>query len=173
LHKLRGTSTGAQAGSGVMEWEVALKIAELTKVFLEEQGLVVDLLPATIPVDYYADAFVSIHADGNVDRTTRGFKVAPPWRDFSGKSKELSSTIERVYLDEVGFPIDPLITRNMRGYYAFSWWRYDHAIHPMSPAAILETGFLSNPTEAGVLINNPELPARALADAILHFMKQG
>ncbi len=171
LHKLRGTSVGT-SNEDVMEWEVVLEIAKLTKAVLEEKGLLVDLLPATIPPRYWADAFVSIHADGNLDSTIRGFKVAPPWRDFSGKSRELSDMIERKYLDQVGFPQDPLITRNMRGYYAFSWWRYDHALHPMTPAVIVETGFLTNPTDATVLVNNPQVPAQALAEAIVDFMNE-
>ncbi len=47
------------------EADVVLEIAKKVKTSLEAKGVVVDLLPATIPIDYFADAFISIHADGN------------------------------------------------------------------------------------------------------------
>jgi len=169
LKRIRESGGGTSSGA-VAEWEVNLKLAELTKALLEKQGIVVDLLPATIPPGYYADAVVSIHADGSTNPTTAGFKVAAPRRDMSGKAGELVKVIEQVYQDQVGLEIDPNITRNMTGYYGFSWRRFDHSTHPMAPAIILETGFLTNPSEAKLLINNPEIPADALATALLTFL---
>jgi hypothetical protein len=170
LKKLIG-STGGTSRNAVPEWEVNLSIAEETKIILEEQGIVVDILPATVPVNYYADAFVAIHADGNADPSTAGFKVAAPRRDMSGKAGDLVKVIEETYQKQTSLDIDPNISRNMTGYYAFNWRRYQHAIHPMTPAVILETGFLTNPQEAKMLINNPKLPASALADALITFLK--
>lgn len=169
LEKIRGNS-GARS-SGISEWEVNLAIAQAVKKYLEGAGVVVDILPATVPPSYWADAFVAIHADGSTDPQTSGFKVAGPWRDYTKKATELVKIIEEEYVKEVGFSKDPNITRNMRGYYAFSWWRYEHAVHPMTPSVILETGFLTNPNEAYVLINNPEVPAKAISDALLRFLK--
>jgi hypothetical protein len=57
-------NTGASAG-GTTEWETNLKITEETKKLLEAKGVVVDILPVTIPPDYWADVFIAIHADGN------------------------------------------------------------------------------------------------------------
>lgn len=161
-----GTSTGE-----VAEWEVNLKIAQEAKKILEKEGLVVDILPATIPPAYQADALVAIHADGSTDSNQRGFKVAAPRRDLTGKAKTLVKIIEEEYAKTTGFSQDPNITRGMTGYYAFSWRRFDHAIHPMTPAVILETGFLTNPSEARSLINHPEIPAQAIAKAVLIFLK--
>jgi N-acetylmuramoyl-L-alanine amidase len=168
LENLRGNS-GA-SNRGVAEWEVTMEIALITQKLLEEEGYVVDILPATVPVAYVADAFVALHADGSTSSQTEGFKVAAPRRDYTGKSSELATLLESQYKSQVGFPIDLNITRNMTGYYAFSWWRYDHSIHPMTPAVILETGFLTNPTEARLLINNPELPALAIVDGVTEFL---
>ena len=169
LERIRG-NTGSRNGK-VAEWEVNLAIAEVTKKILETENVVVDILPATIPPSYWADAFVAIHADGSTDSRTSGFKVAGPRRDYSGRVSDLVRIIEKEYQKKVGFEKDPNITRNMRGYYAFSWWRFEHAVHPMTPSVILETGFLTNSGEASVLINNPEIPAQALAEALLIFLE--
>jgi hypothetical protein len=169
LHKLRDSSGGTSSGS-VTEWEVNLKIAEETKKILEREGVVVDILPATIPPAYYADVVVSIHADGSTNPSTSGFKVAASRRNISGKANKLVKIMEDVYQKHTRLEIDPNISRNMTGYYAFNWRRYEHSIHPMAPAVILETGFLTNPSEARMLINNPELPARAIAEALIKFL---
>jgi hypothetical protein len=59
----------------------------------------------------------------------------------------------------------------MRGYYAFAWWRYEHAIHPMTPSAIAETGFMSNYSDRRLLIDNPEIPGKAIAEALIKFLE--
>ncbi len=168
LEKLR--TRGGSSNGKVAEWEVNLRIAKETQKLLEKEGIVVDILPATIPPGYWADAFVAIHADGSTNSKTSGFKISPPWRDLTGKASLLARLTEDEYKAVTGLPIDPNITRNMRGYYAFSFRRFEHAIHPMTPAVILETGFLTNPTEAAMLIRNPELPAQAIAQGVLKFI---
>lgn len=168
LEKLRN-SDGTRGG-GKNEWEVNAAIAKETAELLEEKGIEVDILPATIPPGYWADVFVAIHADGNEDSRKRGFKVASPWRDFSGDSKSLVTYIEESYEEETGFSKDINITRNMRGYYAFSWWRYEHSIHPMTTAAILETGFLTNPSDRKILINSPKIAARGIANGVIKYL---
>lgn len=169
LRRLRESGGGTSSGS-VAEWEVNLAIAEETKRILEAEGILVEILPATIPPGYYADAVVSIHADGSTNPSKSGFKVAAPRRDVSGKAGELVKIIEEEYKKGTNLDIDPNITRNMTGYYAFSWRRFEHSTHPMAPAVILETGFLTNPTEARLLINSPEIPSNALADALMKFL---
>jgi len=164
-------NNGGTSGGGFPEWEVNLSIAQRAKQLLEEKGIVVDLLPATIPPGYFADAFVAIHADGSVDRSTSGFKSTSPRRDISGKASELQQIINDIYGQITGLPQDSNITRNMTGYYAFSWRRFDHSLHPMTPAAILETGFLTNPNEAKLLTKNPLIPAEAIAAALLKFLR--
>ena len=166
LKNNRGT-----AAFGVDEWEVNLSIANEAKKLLEAKGIAVDILPATIPSGYYADAFVAIHADGSEDYSTSGFKVASPRRDLSGRANQLQRTIDEVYGKMTGLPKDPNITRNMTGYYAFSWKKYDHSLHPMTPAAILETGFLTNRHDEILLTgNNSIIPGEAIADALLQFL---
>jgi hypothetical protein len=161
-------NNGGTSVNGVDEWEVNLSIANEAKKLLEAKGIVVDILPATIPPGYLADAFVSIHVDGSTDYSTTGFKVASPRRDMSGKASQLTQTI---YGEMTGLPKDPNITRNMTSYYAFSWRKFDHSLHPMTPATILETGFLTNQSDKRLLTKNASIvPAEALADALLQFL---
>lgn len=169
LERLKG-STGS-SGGGKSEWEVNLAIAEATSEILRKRGVIVDILPATIPPKYWADVFVAIHADGSTDYGKSGYKVAAPRRDFSGKASALVSTIEDSYGKTTGLDLDPNVTRNMRGYYAFAWWRYDHAVHPRSASAILETGFLTSPNDRQYLVNEPHIPAQGLAEGILKFLE--
>lgn len=169
LARLRG-NTGA-TGGGHAEWEVNLAVAQKTADLLRKEGVVVDILPSTIPTNYWADVFVAIHADGNPDRRISGFKVSPPYRDLGTHAKDLAQSIEKSYQEATKLEIDPNVTRNMRGYYAFAWWRYDHAVHPKSTAVILETGFLTCPADRELLVNSPDIPAKGLAAGILTFLR--
>lgn len=165
-------SGGGTSGRGVAEWEVVLKIAELTAEILLEQGYEVDILPATIPEKYWADAFISIHADGNLNPVVSGYKVAAYARDRTDKAEDLASLISDEYGRETGLQTDPNITRNMTRYYAFNARRYDHAIHPMTPGVIVETGFMTNYKEALLLIEHPEIPAAGIASGVIKFIEQ-
>lgn len=170
LARLRG-NTGS-TGGGKAEWEVNLAIAELTADILRQAGVTVEILPATIPPDFWADAFVAIHADGSLDPSTSGFKASTPRRDFSGGADALLERILESYRNASGLAEDPNVSRNMRGYYAFSWWRYEHAIHPFTPSVILETGFLTSPKDRLLIVNEPHRAASALAGGILDFLRE-
>lgn len=170
LKNLRG-NTGA-SGDGKLEWEVNFAIAQLTKDLLEEYGVLVEILPATIPPKFWADAFVAIHADGNPDTTKTGYKGATSWRDLTGKADRLLKEVEHSYGRITNLPYEPsTITRNMRGYYAFSWWRYEHTLHPMTPSVIFETGFLTTAADRKIIVDNPKISAQGLASGILSFLK--
>jgi hypothetical protein len=62
------------------------------------------------------------------------------------------------------------VTFLMKGYYAFSWTRYTHAISPSTPAAIIETGFLTSAADRRLLTEDPELAARGISQGILLFL---
>ncbi len=169
LENLRANGT---SGGGKREWEVNLEIARKAKPLLEARGIVVEILPTTIPPDHYADAFVAIHADGNPDTTVSGYKAAAPRRDLTGSASSLAMLLDLKYEEATGLPYDPNVTRNMRGYYAFNWRRYEHSLHPMTPAAILETGFLTNPRDRRIIVSDQAKAARGLADAVLAFLEE-
>lgn len=163
-------NTGAEAG-GAREVDINLEIASRLKKLLENEGVEVDLIPTTIEPSYWADVFIAIHADGSEDKNTSGYKFAGPWRDFSGEAQRLVSILETKYEQATGMVKDPNISRNMRGYYAFSWWRYEHAVHPMTTAVIAETGFVTNPDDREFLVDKADVSAKALADGIVEFLE--
>lgn len=138
---------------------------------LRAEGIEVDILPATVPPRYWADAFVAIHADGNPDPRVSGYKVAPPWRDWSNSADELSAAVDASYSATTGLAFDPNITRNMRGYYAFSFWRFEHAVHPLTTSIIVETGFLTSPADRRLIVNQPEVAAQGIAGGVLEYLR--
>jgi N-acetylmuramoyl-L-alanine amidase len=169
LEQLRD-STGARGG-GKEEWEVNLDIARRVAARLEAQGIVVDILPATVPPEYMADAFVAIHADGDSSGSASGFKAAHG-RGRSSRDPRLVQLLYEEYGRATGLPEDPQITRNMRGYYAFSYRRFQHAVSPLTPAAILETGFLTSAQDRRILLAQPDRAADGIAGAILRFLEE-
>lgn len=163
-------NTGA-SGAGKMEWESNYLVAIESKNLLEAHGIKVDLLEAVIPPQYKADVVVSIHADGSKNESLNGFKVAPPERDRLGRSGLLAEKIRASYVKTTGMAEDANnITENMTDYYAFSPQRFNHAIDPATPAALLETGFLSSPADQTLLVHQPQLPGEGLAYGIIAYL---
>lgn len=114
LRRLRG-QTGAYA-AGVSEVEVNLPVAEQVRALLAPVGITVDLLPATIPPGYLADAFVSLHADGATSSQVAGFKAArAEWRDrswlFRWRRENPNTSISRDAWREI-WRRAPIIDRN-------------------------------------------------------------
>lgn len=169
LARLRG-STGAYV-RGLSEVELNLAIARRVVALLEAQGVAVDLLPATVPVDYDADAFVALHADGASSGGARGFKLATPWR-ASRASQHLLEVLAAEYAAATGLPRDGGVTVNMRGYYAFNYRRHDHAIARTTPAVILEMGFLTSPADRAVLTGRPGAVAAGVVAGILRYLAE-
>ena len=168
LRRLRG-DTGAQWGR-LTEAQVNLAIAERVAGQLREAGVSVDLLPATIPVSYDADALVAIHADDGGGSNERGWKIAAPWRS-SAASRSLRDFLARAYGGVIDIPEDRYgVSFNMRGYYAFSWTRFEHAVAPSTPAAIIETGFLTSAADRQIIVDDPERVARAISLGVLAYL---
>lgn len=165
------TRNGAGATFGQYnERDTVAVIAQLVARELEQAGVVVDILPATVPPGYVADAFVSIHADGNPNQSVRGFKMAGPRRDYSGRSEQLVAALYDSYAQATNLPVDSSISRRMTAYYAFNWPRYEHAVHPYTPAVIVETGFLTNAADRAFLLNRPADAAAGIAGGVLAFL---
>ena len=75
--ELQRLSAGT-SGGGWSEWEANLLIGQRVVEMLQEAGVEADLLPATIPIRYRAQAFVAIHADGDTSGALNGYKIARP-----------------------------------------------------------------------------------------------
>jgi N-acetylmuramoyl-L-alanine amidase len=163
--------TNGTRGGGREEWEVNLEIARRTATLLEDAGISVELLPTTIPPAYWADLFVSVHADGHASAAVSGYRAAAPRRDATGRAAEFAALLERTYGEATGLRHYPSVTRRMVNYYAFNWRRYEHALHPMTVAVILETGFLTSPTDRRVIVGTPERAARGIAEAVVRFVE--
>jgi N-acetylmuramoyl-L-alanine amidase len=171
--ELRGLGPGA-SGGGKAEWEVNLEIARRAGRLLEAEGIQVDILPTTVPVRYYAHAFVSVHADGDPAGRYSGFKIARPgFSSVPDVDDQLVRAIYAAYEPATGLVRDDEhISLRMRYYYAFNSRRYCHAVARGVPQAIVETGFLTHAGDRDILIYNPEAPARGIANGILAFLRE-
>jgi N-acetylmuramoyl-L-alanine amidase len=161
-------STGASWGS-VMEWQVNLDVANRVAAVLRGRGYQVDVLPTTVPEHYLADVFLALHADASNDPASRGFKAAHGTRRGPYED-ELVQTMVQEYGRTTGLPVDPGISRNMRGYYAFSWSRFKSSVAPHTPAAILEMGFLTSAADRTLLLGEPDLAAAGVAAGVQRFL---
>src|SRR3989442_8444426 len=163
--------TGAE-WEGVTEVEIDLDVAQRVGVILISKGIAVDLLPTTIPVGYVADAFVALHADSDGGGENSGFKMARgarrgPYEDA------LLADIKDAFGAATGLEYDARhVTRNMTGYFAFSWTRFQHAVAAHTPAVILEMGYVSNDDDRALMLDKPDLLATAIANGVLKFLSE-
>ena len=151
------------------EWEANLEIARRAAAMLEPMGYEVDILPAVVPPSYRAHLFISIHADGSNDSRATGYRVAPPRRDATGRAAAMAELLERTYGEATGIRRLPAATRRMSNYYAFNFQRYVHALHPMTVAVILETGFLTSANDWEIIVEDPDRAARGIVEAVTAF----
>ena len=167
--ELRGIRDNGARAAGKLEWEVNLAIAREAAVMLEAIGYEVDVLPAVVPPSYRAHLFISIHADGSNDPRASGYRVASPRRDVTGRADLIVDLLERSYGEATGLPRLPTVTRRMSNYYAFNYRRYQHALHPLTVAVILETGFLTSASDRTVIVDDPSRAARGIVAAVTAF----
>ena len=167
-----GRLQGGSSGGGKAEWEVNLAVATRAAALLDASGIGVDVLPATVPPGYQANAFVALHADGDTTGDGNGFKVARPgFSSIPDVDDRLVAAINQVYAAETGLPRDDdHISLRMRYYYAFNSRRYCHSVAPGVPQAIVEMAYLTNASDRQYLIGDPDRLARALADSVQAFL---
>ncbi len=170
LSRLEG-SVGT-SGGGRTEVDLNLDVAKRVVALLRASGVVVDLLPATVPTGYSADAFVAIHADGNSSPAARGFKISTRWRSVVAvQDARLMETLTSEYRLATDLPEDGSVTRNMRGYYAYSPWRLNYRVSNYTPAAIVEVGFMTNASDRAVMFNRTQQVASSIAAGVTAFLK--
>jgi len=158
---------GAVCPDGLTERDVNMRIAELVVQYLETAGLEVDLLEEWDGrLDQYrAVALVSIHADSciSINEYATGYKVA------AAADTEITDRTQRLVtcmIDRYGRATDMLyhdsLTRDMTEYHTFS------EVDPLTPAIIIETGFLYLDRE--FLTNQPDVAARGIAEGVLCYV---
>jgi N-acetylmuramoyl-L-alanine amidase len=161
--------TGAES-EGVTEVEINLDIAQRVAVILNSRGIAVDILPTTVPVGYVADAFVALHGDSDAVGAASGFKMAHGSRRGPHEDALLNA-IKDAYGAATGLDYDAArVTRNMTGYFAFSWSRFQHAVAAHTPAVILEMGYVSNDGDRSLMLDKADLVATAIADGVMTFL---
>jgi N-acetylmuramoyl-L-alanine amidase len=164
----------AQSGAsaeGYQEVDINFAIARHTADLLRARGITVDILPATIPPGYRADAFIAIHCDYNADPNVGGFKLARYGDSaIADRDDALLNAIVAAYGPITGQHKDGLISRAMIYYYAFNSGDFAHAIDPQTPGVIVELGFLTNPADRALLVNQQPTVAQGLAEGIIGFL---
>ena len=163
----KGYDPGAVCDDGLTEAEVNYAVAVEVVNLLQRRGIETDLLDEYDDrlTDYQARALVSIHADScNIPGAT-GFKVARVTNSAIPQAEDaLVACINKEYAAQTGLPMHPAsITDNMTNYHAFN------EIHPSTPGAIIETGFLLD--DRFILESRPKIVARGIAAGIVCFLE--
>jgi len=159
-----GHDSGAICDDGLQEAEVNLRVAQETQKRLQQAGYQVDLMQEFDPKleGYQASAFVSIHADSCV--ALSGFKVARlPESHVPDEADRLVQCLYQEYARRTGLESHyNTITYDMTDYHAF------REIHPSTPGAIIEVGFMGGDRE--LLTQYPARVAEGIAEGILCYM---
>lgn len=163
----KGYDPGAVCDDGLTEAQVNEAIAGEVVKLLQRRGIRSELLEEYDDrlTDYQADALVSVHADScNIPGAT-GFKVARVTSSAIPEAEDrLVACLYQEYGRYTGLPQHPAsITDNMTNYHAFN------EIAPLTPGAIIETGFLLD--DRFILETKPKLVARGIAAGILCFLE--
>ncbi|HEX7004773.1 MAG TPA: N-acetylmuramoyl-L-alanine amidase [Trueperaceae bacterium] len=169
LASLRASTGGY--GGGQYEVEVNEAVARALAARLRERGLIVELLPATIPPNYRADLVVSLHADSSPAAHRRGYKSAVFRPRRNRWDARLKALIDDANLGGSTLPDDDRnVTGDMLEYYAFNP-AYRHSLARRTPAVIVEMGYLSHPLDMR-LLQRPERVAGLLEEGIVDFLEQ-
>ena len=160
-------------GGGRVEWQVTIDLAERAAEILRAQRR-----RGRRPADDHPGALPRPRLPGDARRRRRDRAACAATRS-RGRTSRASprsttpspQTIYDEYGRATGLPDNSeYITGRMRNYYAFNARRYQHAVAPGVPQAIIETGFMSNATDRDFLFNRPEVAAQGIADAVLRFL---
>ncbi|NWJ48151.1 MAG: N-acetylmuramoyl-L-alanine amidase [Chloroflexi bacterium] len=166
---LRSQTGGS--GGGIREVDLNLEVTKRVAALLTAHSITVEILPATVPAGYTADAFVAIHTDASTGASASGYKIARSrFSAIPVTDDALVGNIFNAYGKLTGLGVSDSITRNMTGYYAFNNRRRVNSISKITPAAIIEMGYLTNSSDRNVLLNRQEAVAQGLADGIIKFL---
>lgn len=163
----KGYDPGAVCDDGLTEAEINYAVAQEVVDLLGRRGVRADLLDEFDDrlAEYQAAALVSIHADSCNIAGATGFKVARVTNSAIPEAEDrLVACLYQEYGTYTGLPQHPAsITDNMTNYHAFN------EIAPLTPGAIIETGFLLD--DRLLLETKPKVVARGIAAGILCFLE--
>ena len=157
-----GADSGA-TGNGLRECDVALKIGERVKNYLEKIGVEVELLQidglAAIAIAANksgADLFVSIHCNSAAVDTAHGTETFH-WNG-SAEGQKLATKIQYQIINSIGTANRGIKTAN------FAVLRLTNM-----PAVLVETAFINNPDDAKLLVEKEDEFARAIARGVTDY----
>ena len=167
-HRGPENDPGAVCEDGLTEREINFAVAQLVVRNLRDLGYSVDLLDEFDPrlQSYQASALVSIHANDCRDygEYVSGYLVArAAARVEGGLDDVLAECIGRDYHEATQLERRFSLTVDMTDYHTF------REIHPLTPAAILELGFMKD--DRDILTNQQDLLATGITDGILCFLR--
>lgn len=166
-HRGPENDPGAVCDDGLTEAEINFAVAQLVVLYLRERGYSVDLLDEFDPRldSYQAAALVSIHANDCRDygEYVSGYLVArAAARPEGGLDDVLAECVARDYGTATALERRFSLTVDMTDYHTF------REIHPLTPAAIIELGFMRDDRE--LLTTQQETIAEGITDGILCFL---
>lgn len=166
-HRGPENDPGAVCPDGLTEREINFNVAQRVVRNLRARGYSVDLLDEFDPRldNYQAAALVSIHANTCTDygEVVSGFLVAKAAaRAEGGPDEVLAECIAEHYGPTTGLERRFTLTVDMTNYHTF------REIHPLTPAAIIEMGFMFS--DRRILTEEPDLLALAITSGILCFL---
>lgn len=149
----------------VAEADINARVANLAAERLRRAGadvVILDEYDARLE-GLRSAVLVSLHADSCIDAS--GYKAAVHlYSMIPATNDRLLACIDQAYPAATGLPHHPnTVTHNMTEYHAFN------RIDPLTPAVILELGFLGG--DQDLLVNAPEVAAKGVADGILCFLE--
>lgn len=170
-HRGPQNDPGAVCPDGLTEAEINFNTAQLVVRNLRGRGYSVDLLDEFDPRldNYQAAALVSIHANTCQEwpnnEVVSGYLIAAAAARITARGNDnvLVECIARYYQAATGLQRRPGVTVDMTDYHTF------REIHPLTPAAIIELGFMLADRE--LLTAGTDVMANAITDGILCFLE--
>jgi N-acetylmuramoyl-L-alanine amidase len=162
---------GAVCPDGLTEASINFAVAQLVVDNLRGRGYTVDLLDEFDPRldNYQAAALVSIHANTckNFGEVVSGFLVAAAASRASARGNDdiLVDCVARYYAPASHLERRQGLTVDMTDYHTF------REIHPLTPAAIIELGFLL--ADRPILTEHQIDLAQGITSGILCFLEPG
>ncbi len=163
-------ATCSESLGGYKEVDINYTIADLTRQYLEAEGVQVDMLKEfDSHLDgYTSNALISIHADTceYIPELGTGFKIAEAADNKRPEqAARLMACLKNRYGEATGLRYDDYrITNDMTSYHAFG------EVDPNTPAVIIETGYMNQDRE--LLTQNPALVARGITAGIMCFLNR-
>ncbi len=167
-HRGPENDPGAVCDDGLTEAEINFDVAQRIVSNLRARNYTVDLLDEFDPRldNYQAAALISIHANTCQDfgEVVSGYLVAKAAaRPDSGIDTILAECIAQNYEQLVPLERRFTLTLDMTDYHTF------REIHPLTPASIMELGFMLADRE--LLTQQPDLLAQAITNGVICFLE--